>query len=66
MTLDDFYKLHGVNDRWLAKQTGYHFAHLNKVRRGKTPPSLKLLRSIAKATDNKVTFLDWQEVANES
>lgn len=62
MTLTEYMKLYRKTDSWIAEKVGYDRSHINRIRRGAASPSVRLIRLIADATKNKVTFQDWENV----
>ena len=62
MTLTEYMTLYRKTDSWIAEKVGYDRSHINRIRRGAALPSVRLIRLIADATKNKVTFQDWENV----
>jgi transcriptional regulator with XRE-family HTH domain len=69
MTLDEFIKSENakaiargkpkLTDEAFAKVVGLSQAHVNRLRNGKSSPSLEVAAKIAVATRNKVALGDW-------
>lgn len=58
MRLEDWRRLRGKTQKWLAEETGIDQALISKYENGTTPLPPNA-RKIEKATGGEVTFADW-------
>lgn len=59
MTLKEWLKDNGVNDRQFAEQVGVHTSTVNLWRNGNRMPTPFWMKKIMSVTDNQVGYMDF-------